>query len=71
MIGAVCFAILASFLWAITNHIDKFLINGIDAAGKSIKTLMIFSTLVAGTVLLPVWLTVSGLRGGYRLVGSH
>lgn len=64
MIGAVCFAVFASFLWAITNHIDKFLINGIDAAGKSIKTLMIFSTLVAGVVLLPVWLVVSGLRGG-------
>lgn len=64
MIGAVCFAVLASFLWAITNHIDKFLISGIDEAGKSIKTLMIFSTLVAGVVFAPVWLIASCLWGG-------
>lgn len=64
MFLAVCLAILASFLWAVTNHIDKFLISGIDEAGKSIKTLMVFSTLVAGVALLPVWLVVSGLRGG-------
>lgn len=67
MIGAVCFAILASFLWAITNHIDKFLISGIDEAGKSIKTLMIFSTLIAGVALLPVWLAVSLLGGGVEI----
>lgn len=40
--------IFASFLWAITNHIDKFMINGIDESGSSIKTLLVFSTLVAG-----------------------
>jgi hypothetical protein len=27
---AVFLAIFASFLWALTNHIDKFLLNGID-----------------------------------------
>ena len=64
MVGAVCLAVLASFLWAITNHIDKFLISGIDEAGKSIKTLMVFSTLVAGVILMPVWLIVSLVVGG-------
>lgn len=63
MIGAVCLTVLASFLWAITNHIDKFLISGIDEAGKSIKTLMLFSTLVAGVILLPMWLVAGVLQG--------
>jgi hypothetical protein len=27
---AIFLAILASFLWALTNHIDKFLVTGID-----------------------------------------
>lgn len=55
---AVFLAILASFLWASTNHIDKFLLNGIDESGSSIKTLIVFSTLVAWIVLLPVWLII-------------
>jgi transporter family protein len=63
MFLAVSLAILASLLWAITNHIDKFLVSGIDEAGKSIKTLMIFSTLVAGVVLLPIWLIASMFQG--------
>ena len=44
---AVFLAILASFLWALTNHIDKFLLDGIDESGSNIKTLIVFSTLVA------------------------
>lgn len=67
MIGAVSLAVLASLLWATTNHIDKFLINGIDEAGKSIKTLMVFSTLIAGLVFAPIWLIVSGLQGGISI----
>ena len=55
---AILLAIFASFLWALTNHIDKFLINGIDESGSSIKTLLVFSTLVAWIVLLPVWLII-------------
>lgn len=71
MAVAVVFAVLASFLWAITNHIDKFLINGINEAGKSIKTLMVFSTLVAGVVFLPIWLVISGFAveiSGFSLI---
>ena len=55
---AVFLAILASFLWASTNHIDKFLLNGIHESGSSIKTLIVFSTLVAWIVLLPVRLVI-------------
>lgn len=59
MVLAVISPILASLLWAITNHIDKFLVTGIDKSGSSIKTLLVFSTLVAWIVLLPVWLIIS------------
>lgn len=55
---AVFLAIFASFLWASTNHIDKFLLNGIDESWSNIKTLIVFSTLVAWIVLLPVWLII-------------
>lgn len=55
---AVFLAIFASFLWASTNHIDKFLLNGIDESWSNIKTLIVFSTLVAWIVLLLVWLII-------------
>lgn len=29
---AVVLSLLASFIWAITNHIDKFMVSGIDDA---------------------------------------
>ena len=58
MAFAIFLAIFASFLWASTNHIDKFLLNGIDESWSSIKTLIVFSTLVAWIVLLPVWLII-------------
>lgn len=56
---AIFLAIFASFLWASTNHIDKFLLNGIDESWSNIKTLLVFSTLVAWIVLLPIWLIIS------------
>ena len=59
MAFAIFLAIFASFLWALTNHIDKFLVTGIDESWNSIKTLLVFSTLVAGIVFLPVWLIIS------------
>ena len=58
MAFAIFLAIFASFLWASTNHIDKFLLNGIDESWSNIKTLIVFSTLVAWIVLLPVWLII-------------
>jgi len=59
MTTAVVITIFASFLWALTNHIDKFMINGIDESGSSVKTLLVFSTLVAGIIFTPIWLIVS------------
>ena len=59
MTTAVLFAIFASFLWSVTNHIDKFMITGIEESKNSIKILLIFSTFVAGIVLTPIWLILS------------
>lgn len=59
MTFAVVLTIFASFLWGITNHIDKFMISGIDESGSSVKTLLVFSTLVAGIILSPIWLIAS------------
>lgn len=55
---AIFLAILASFIWAVTNHIDKFMISKIEPK-DSIKILLIFSTFVAGIVLTPIWLILS------------
>ncbi len=59
MTSAVLLTIFASFLWGVTNHIDKFMITGIDESGSSVKTLLVFSTLVAGVILSPIWLIIS------------
>lgn len=64
MTMAIILTIFASFLWGITNHIDKFMISGIDESGSNIKTLLVFSTLVAGIVLSPIWLIVSKFSVG-------
>ena len=57
---AIILAVVASLLWSITNHTDKFLVNGIDQAASSIKTLMVFSTLIAGTMAATIWLGLNG-----------
>ncbi len=54
--SAIILTVLASLLWGVTNHIDKFLINGIDKNTNNIKTLLIFSTFIAGIVFSPLWL---------------
>lgn len=59
MTGAVIITIFASFLWGITNHIDKFMIDGIDESGSNYKTLVVFSTLIAGLVFSPIWFIVN------------
>ena len=56
---AIVSAIFAAFLWAITNHIDKYMITGINNNKNNLKVLLIFSTLVAGIVLIPFWLIFS------------
>lgn len=68
MTSAIVITIFASFLWGITNHIDKFMINGVDKSGSSLKTLLIFSTLVAGLVFTPVWLILSNFSVSISLL---
>ena len=58
MTTAIIITIFASFLWGVTNHIDKFLIDGLDESASSVKTLLVFSTLVAGLVFAPIWLII-------------
>ena len=59
MTMAIVFGILAAFLYGVTNHIDKFMISGIDSGKDTIKVLLVFSTFVAGIILIPVWLILS------------
>ena len=56
---AVLLAIFASFLWGITNHIDKYMITGIEESKNNIKILLVFSTFIAGIILTPLWLILS------------
>jgi transporter family protein len=55
---AIIFGILASLLWAITNHIDKYLITNFESK-SNIKVLLVFSTFIAGIIISPIWLILS------------
>jgi len=59
---AVIMALTASFLGATINHIDKFMITGIDESASSIKTLLVFSTLIAGIIISPIWLIINNFQ---------
>ena len=67
MTTAILLGILAAFLWGVTNHIDKFMVSGIDSGKDSIKVLLVFSTFVAGIILTPVWLILSKFNVGISL----
>ena len=54
---------LASLLWGITNYIDKYLISKITKNGDY-KGLIVFSSLIAGLILLPVPLITTKLDVG-------
>ncbi len=59
MTNAVIITLFASLLFATTNHIDKFMLNGIEKSNNSIKVLVVFSTLIAGVVFTPIWLIIN------------
>lgn len=59
MTNAVIITLFASLLFATTNHIDKFMLNGIEKSNNSIKVLVVFSTLIAGAVFTPIWLIIN------------
>lgn len=58
----IVLALLASFIWAITNHIDKYLLCDTENSTGNIKSLLIFSSFVAGIVLSPLWLIISNFQ---------
>lgn len=59
---AVIAAITASFLWAMTIHIDKIMISHTGETSVNIKALLVFSTLIAGIILSPIWLIMSNFK---------
>lgn len=58
MLIALILVPLASFLWGITNYIDKYLVSKISRNGDC-KGLIVFSSLVAGIIMAPVFLVVN------------
>ena len=68
MTVAVLLCILASLLWGMTNHIDKFMINEIDDESSSVKVLLIFSTFVTGIILSPLWLILGKFNVSISLI---
>ena len=52
----IVLTIISSFIWAITSHIDKYVLCKIDNYQDSLKTMLIFSTFVSGLILSPFWL---------------
>lgn len=51
-------SLFASFLWASTNHIDKYLISKVTKNGDY-KGLMVFSSFLSGLLLFPIFLILS------------
>lgn len=62
MVIGVIVGILASLLWGVTNHIDKYMLSGINKSKNNIKVLLVFSTFIAGIVLTPLWLILSHFK---------
>jgi drug/metabolite transporter (DMT)-like permease len=47
-------ALIGPVLWAVVNHIDKYLLSSNRFEGSNIGALMIFSTLQCGVLILPI-----------------
>lgn len=58
MIIPIILTLVASFLWAATNHIDKYLLANNNDTTSNVRTLLLFSSLVAGIVISPIWLII-------------
>lgn len=52
----IILTLVASFIWSITSHIDKYALCKIDNFNSSLKTMLIFSTLIVGIIFSPIWL---------------
>jgi len=67
MILALILVPLASLLWGTTNYIDKYLISKITKNGDY-KGLIVFSSLIAGLILLPISAVLTKLNINIDLV---
>lgn len=56
---AALITIFATFLWGITDHIDKFMLGDGNEPQNNVKTLLVFSTLITGIILSPIWLILN------------
>ncbi len=56
-------SLLSSFIWASTNHIDKYLISKVAKEGDY-KGLIVFSSFVSGILVLPFFLIVTRFKIG-------
>lgn len=59
---AITITLLATFLWALNNHLDKILLCKISTTKTNLKTLLLFSSLVAGLILAPMWLIICDFK---------
>lgn len=60
---AILLALATALVWSMVSHLDKFLVSHSSKnADKSIKGMMIFSTLVTGTVMAPICLALGGFN---------
>ncbi len=58
----IILTIIASFIWAITTHIDKYLLYNLKNNTSNINTVLVFSTLIAGISFSPIWLIISNFQ---------
>ncbi len=65
---AVICAIISAFLAAITIHIDKYLISKL-VKNFNYRGLIIFSSLVSGLIMLPIYAIITGLQVAFDPLG--
>lgn len=68
MTQAILASFLATFLWAITDFIDKFLVSRGRNSSNNIKSLLVFSTLIAGMIFVPISLFLANFNIGISLI---
>ncbi len=67
LIACLC-TMISALLYSSTNFIDKFLVNDMNESSGNVKTLLIFSSLIAGIVFSPIWLIISGFDISISLI---
>lgn len=68
MTQAILASFLATFLWAITDFIDKFLVSRGRNTSNNIKSLLVFSTLIAGAIFAPISLVLANFNVEVNLI---